>query len=195
MLRYMVVHCTEIISILDIVNVNNFNQKEPLNILIIGGGSGIDILAFNEWIKGKLGYLPQINYTAVDKEDWGDCFDILTARYSSKIDFRNEYITENTILEDRYDLVMMSYVLSELSQDMRKILWSKVYINKIILINDRAEDNVLESLKSFKDDVENSNCKYFDNMHCGFTFPDVIYDNMQPKINKKSCGCVYYNDN
>ncbi len=194
-LRYMVVHCTEIISILDSIDTRYFSNKESLNILVLGGGSGIDILAFDWWINNNFTNPPKINYTIIDKESWGDIFNILTSESSSSISIKKEYIEENTILEGDYDLVMMSYFMSELDYQMKQRIWTKIHKNKIILINDRSEDTVLASLKEFRENVSNSECKCFDEEHCGYIFDDKIKASMCPKIYKKSCGCVYYNDN
>jgi len=196
MLRYMVVHIKEITSILDRIDIKHFINK-PLKILSIGGGSGIDILAFNYWINSKLDTTPEINYTVIDKENWGNIFNIVTSMHTCNTQIHHEYISSDTQLEDDYDLVIMSYLLSELDSETIEIVWNKIGNNKIIIINDRSEVKVLETMKNKREETSSSDCECFNKEHCRYTFPfeDKTISGLQLKIFKNSCGCIYYNDN
>ena len=213
-MKYAPVHIKEIFNALSTTSIEFkkyiFN-KNNLNIASIGGGPGTDIAAFNKWLSTQLTFLYDFNlkdiwYLNVDiYEQWKDISNFLIPLYERqdiKYHF-NEIICDisnnpvNTITFDNFDIIILSYIISEVDKNNIKNLArhvSQILSNKtLVIINDINLPEVINKIDSFLCELGVSEPKSYHGItsnHCDESYSSEIKERVQPKLTTSS---VFYN--
>ncbi|MCX7113085.1 MAG: class I SAM-dependent methyltransferase [Proteobacteria bacterium] len=201
-LRYLPVHIRENFTILQgllqIFKTNKIevNIEEPIEVLSLGCGPGPEIAAFKMFINQN-GYfgsdISDYQITKIDSErGWGMLQSEVENLFISK-NFRIKYTSETgdvstcENLNKKYDIVFLSYILSELSdcqvngiaKNLHNILKNKA----ILIFNDRNQAMVVARIKQI---LSTLNCLYVfqktGKTDIGIYYPQFIGIQSQPKI-------------
>ena len=202
-LRYLLAHLKENLEILEGLNqigIDN-NWEKPIEVLTLGGGPGSEIAALQIFIEncGFFGAeISEIYVTCLDRvKDWSEIF--MTVRKISQgnsVKYNYERIVDDVCAvneyKGNYDLVFLSYVISELTDEIvDKLIRSLMYVVKkhkfILIFNDRQEDVVINRIERIVSSFSITG-KYFskENVHIGMSYPDDIQRKVRPKLHLNS---------
>ncbi|EGQ8926257.1 hypothetical protein DLH98_23555 [Vibrio parahaemolyticus] len=206
--RYLPVHVAEVVNALKSIPATAMEQlldNKQLNILCVGGGPGTDNLALNTWLDHMTTFkdyrVSSVTITRLDKcEEWDDISpNIIWEQQPESLDFelhRKLYdVTKTGLKTTKSHLVVMSYIMSEIKEKqlvtLAENLLKNTYDGWVLVVNDRDEvavtakvEKLVKLLKGRI--VVNNNSK----PHCGFTYPDEIWEKAEPKIWLKSARYV-----
>ncbi|WP_099074366.1 hypothetical protein [Proteus alimentorum] len=202
--RYFPVHSSEIYNALYnlFISFNNeIKEQKKLVFASFGAGPGIDTYSFHKILSNSSNNL-KCDSIIVHRVEACSKWTYLarklmflnTPKYLEAKYFRyiKDVTSDNIKLSSKFDILVLSYIISELDEKNIKKLIDNIKKNKnkisYILINDRYEDNVIEKMAEVMSSVaiEGYNLNYFNSEHCGFYFPDDIYSNLKPKVYRKS---------
>lgn len=206
--RYLPVHVSEIYEAMNYmcqVHGDEIARKESLTLASFGGGPGTDIYAFNRWFhyrRSELKCNGLCAYRIESSSDWNmTSNEVVFSNAPEEIDRVYYELIANVakkqiVLATKFDIAILSYLVSELDTTEMDGLIENLKRNKnhcaYIIINDRFEDAVTSKIeKIMKSVTDNHSFHFFSNEHCGFSYPDEIYESMdpKPKILRKS---VFY---
>ncbi|WP_147822859.1 hypothetical protein [Aeromonas hydrophila] len=212
-IRYLPVHASEIRYSLGILRinaeVNGILSQDNLNVLSIGGGPGSDIIGFREVHRSihnrrarleEEPYAANVNYLKVEvNDDWNALFDRVI---NTAVDDQVGHVNENydciywdaTSIDldiDRQDVILLSYIVSELTDDEAILLanniqrWSDE--NTIIIVNDRSQEEVTNRVNLMFEILNAQDAGEFESTGwAGFVYPDEIRDSCEVKLNRSS---------
>ncbi len=212
-IRYLPVHASEIRYSLGILRinaeVNGILSQDNLNVLSIGGGPGSDIIGFREVHRSihnrrarleEEPYAAKVNYLKVEvNDDWNALFDrVINTAVDDQVGHVNEnydciYCDATSIdLDiDRQDVILLSYIVSELTDDEAILLanniqrWSDE--NTIIIVNDRSQEEVTNRVNLMFEILNAQDAGEFESTGwAGFVYPDEIRDSCEVKLNRSS---------
>ncbi len=206
--RYVPAYISEVSSVLAVTPkefLEDICQKEEITVASIGGGPGTDIAAFNKWISRKVEWgdaLERVRYLRIDNhQQWVDVSPELIHLYKSDdIDFDfwkiNRDVSKTSVNAKnfkKFDVVMLSYIISEIeSQKIKRLAKNVLKViseRTLVIINDRPQKEVIEKIARFLNEIgakEPMVIEPLDRDHCGESYPDEIYERVQPTIFRKS---------
>jgi hypothetical protein len=200
-LRFLPVHMQENYSILQGVDATKVSRRDgSINVLALGGGPGSEIAALKKFILHNKYFGQQVSEIVVTRLDrvseWKDQYMSVRKLYPTngvQFNFKkiegdvstcNDYI-------GKYDLVFLSYILSELDDnqaiDLAARLKTTLNANAVLILNDRNEAAVVRRMKHFADQFDNIS-RYFSDtqQHLGLNYPQSILDRAKAKLKMKS---------
>ncbi|MFB2890127.1 hypothetical protein [Aeromonas veronii] len=212
-LRYLPVHASEISQGIDILKLNGAIRRtlsqNNLAVLSIGGGPGSDIVGFRDVhrvlheiraCREDEPYIADVQYTKIDiNRDWNDLFHrVINTRSDDKPDHINEDyecfyedVTSINVDIDIQDVILLSYIVSELTDDEAIVLannikqWSNE--NTIVIVNDRNQEEVTNRVNSMFKILKTQDAGEFEiTGWAGFVYPDKIRDACEVTLNRSS---------
>lgn len=200
-LRYFPVHGKENYSGAERIPcdvIDEWFDNEHVDILSVGGGPGSDIY-------GVLAYLKEealrrqvdlsVDVLRLDIEDqWDGVFDDVMARFFPLVGYRNMKLDVSdgidSISDESFDLVTLSYLTSELSTEsclnLAEEVDSVLVDGGVLMINDRPEDVVEQDIRSMFERIEVSYKKYSLSAWAGYSYPREISRVVVPKFSMSS---------
>ncbi|MBB4197642.1 hypothetical protein CCR94_13085 [Rhodoblastus sphagnicola] len=205
-LKYLTVHLREVYGAFVALREHDDQLPEwvgTVRVLSIGGGAGSDIAGFKNFVVDEdegfySASAKQFDITRLERvTEWDTLAAKVVHIFSSEgINFR-QFCIHNDINEfdpskyPPYDIIMMSYVISELDDDaldvLVNVISSALAARGVLVINDRNELAVvakIERLLSNFNVVARSQDK--DECWCGIKYPDELRELFKPKLNMKS---------
>ncbi len=206
-LRYLPVHLREVYLAAKEIPADTLKtmlSKEVVRILSLGGGPGSDIAAIKKVIMDFIernqvapNFLT-IHLVRLDKETGWDNLSSEVVRTFSSNQYQFKYhkchvdiVSTEMTLEPGYDIVSISYLISELpDRDMPifiRNVQKSLMKGSILLINDSKRDNVKLKIERLLKALEYETSVSSDAVRwCGFDFPYHILMNVKPKLKTKS---------
>lgn len=201
-LRFLPVHMQENLSILEGVDANRVKVEEgrPIEVLAIGGGPGSEIAALRKFVleSDYFGHpVQEIHVTRLDRVDeWtGIHLEVRKLYESDKVSYKYSKITGDVTtcadFDGNYDLVFLSYILSELSDSQANKLAEKIHSvtrdTAVLVLNDRNQAQVIQRMKAITEPF-NIVSRYTASTekHFGLSYPDEIRKRAQAKLQMKS---------
>ena len=197
-LRYLLVHIKENQQVLEALNVKGVEDhwEVPVEVLSLGGGPGSEIAALQTFVQenGFFGSeVPEIHVTRLDRvEEWGEIYK--TVRRISKCGspkYKYFRIIDDVCSVNKYkgayDLVFLSYIVSELTDEKAAELGSAlsevVKDNCILVFNDRNEEAVVSRIQIIVSLFPVSK-QYVSTTasHLGLNYPEDIKERVGPKL-------------
>jgi hypothetical protein len=206
-LRYLPVHLREVYLAATEIPADTLKtilSKEDVRILSLGGGPGSDIAAIKKVIVDFIkrnqvaANLLTIHIVRLDKETGWDTLSNEVVRIFSANQCQFKYnkchvdiVSTEMTLEHCYDLVSISYLISELPDKDMPIFIRNVQKSlmrgAILLINDSKRDDVKLKIERLLKALEYETCVSSDTVRwCGFDFPYHILMNVKPKLKTTS---------
>lgn len=201
LLRYFPVHKAEnyqgAIRISDDV-IDDWLEQGRIDILSVGGGPGSDVCGVLEYLQEVATQQEvelSVNVTRLDIEhQWDDVFDDVMERFFPWADYQTVHRDINaglgSISDERFDLVIASYLTSELStaecMKLAKEIDSVLADGGVLMINDRPEDVVERDIRSMFQGIELSYEEYFLSSWAGYSYPNEISKAVHPKFSMNS---------
>ncbi|MFJ4453251.1 hypothetical protein ACIP1G_05075 [Pseudomonas sp. NPDC089392] len=199
-LRYLPVHEAENRSALrklpdDVVQeLLNYNN---IRVLSLGGGPGSDLYAVLKYLSESVrdGYRHKVSMTRIDIEPlWDKMAGVVVEDAAAGCDFEivNKVIHADvmagldSVKGKEYDLVICSYLISELSGvnfkelggRLKKIMWK----GGVLMINDRPQDEVDNNIREIFEGAEIELEEASNNGHANYYFDQDIVDKVGPKF-------------
>lgn len=204
LLRYLHVHLQEVCSAFDGLRRHDTHLPEwaeKVKVLSIGGGPGSDIAGFRRFVVDYGFYSEvskQFEITRLERVTEWDAlatkvFPIFSA---DALTFEHNKIHADIkgfkpSKDDPYDIIIMSYVISELDDVTLDVLVKA--INKalatrgVLIINDRNEDAVVAKIEKLLSNLRVlAQSRSDDERWCGILYPDDLIDVVKPKRNMTS---------
>lgn len=201
LLRFFSVHCMEnyygaahISS--DIID--DWFEVGHVDILSVGGGPGSDVCGVLEHLEKEVGRRNvdlSVNVLRLDIEDqWDEVFDDIMERFFPWVNHRTAHLdVQNgfgSISDESFDLVIASYLTSELSTEaclnLSDEIDSVLDDRGVLIINDRPEGAVERDIRSMFDRIEIEFDELFLNDWAGYSYPNDIAAIVGPKFNMNS---------
>ncbi|QCT98243.1 hypothetical protein FEV13_15680 [Stutzerimonas degradans] len=169
-----------------------------IDILSVGGGPGSDICGVLEYLEEeaeKREIELSVNVIRIDIEDqWDDVFEDVMQRFFPWANCQTIHRDVNkgldSISDERFDLVIASYLTSELSTKQCMNLANKIDSvltdGGVLMINDRPEDVVEKDIRSMFQSIELSYEEYFLSGWAGYSYPNDIANAVGPKFRMNS---------
>ncbi len=201
-LRYLPVHIKENLKVLEALNVKGVEEhwESPVEVLALGGGPGSEVAALQTFVQqnGFFGSdVPEIHVTRLDRvEEWSEIYKTVR-RISKGKSPKYKYFRINGDVcsvkkyKGAYDLVFLSYIVSELTDEkaveLGKALSKVVKENFVLIFNDRNEAAVVNRIEmmvglfAVKGQYVSTTAS-----HVGINYPEDIKERVGPKLTLSS---------
>lgn len=201
-LRYLPVHIKENLTVLEALNVKCVENhwEEPVEVLALGGGPGSEIAALQIFVQanGFFGSeVPEIHVTRVDRvEEWSEIYKVvkqISNGKSPKYKYHriNGDVCSIKKYKGAYDLVFLSYIVSELTDEKAVELGnalSQVVKDRCVLVfNDRNQEAVVNRIELILGLFSVSK-QYISSAesHVVINYPEDIKERVRPKLRLSS---------
>jgi hypothetical protein len=203
LLRYLHVHLQEVYNAFrGVCQYPTFPKWQgKAKVLSIGGGPGSDIAGFQRFVTelgSVLGLGTEFEITRLERvAEWNNLASLVFPLFSAE-GYIFEHITVHSDISEfkplnsaKYQIIMMSYVISELDEENLKILEATIKNamapNAVLIINDRNEKAVIEKIRLLLSKVKllEQWCSVEEEW-CGIFYPDDLRDVVKPKVYMKS---------
>ncbi|AMX03693.1 hypothetical protein A3224_14855 [Microbulbifer thermotolerans] len=200
-LRYFPVHCKENYHGAKNIPydvVDKWFGYGYVKILSVGGGPGSDICGVLEYLEEEALSRQldlSVDVVRLDIEDqWDEVFDDVMERFFPWVNYRTVHLNVSDgidlISDENFDLVTISYLISELSKEacinLADEVGSVLVDGGVLIINDRPEGVVEKNIRSMFDRIELS---YEESSMCdwaGYSYPNDVAEAVGPKFNMNS---------
>lgn len=208
-LRYLPAHVAEIKKglsrILDQKNDEWFECDE-IKILSLGGGPGTDAYALMLWLDENLTSFPSLEYVEIHRVDmepmWDEIVDELMGSLSGEVEYSlaSHHIDVANGLdqlgENEFDLVIVSYLISELSTQETIALSGDVQSllkrDGVLIVNDRSEEPVVVDIEDFFKNIGMKVSKRVNTEWAGYSYSPEISEVVLPKF--KMSSVIYWGE-